>query len=31
MRVSASPSGMGARVSPFFALWKRTGLMRATT
>ena len=31
MRVSAWASGMGGAVSPFLALWKRTGLMRATT
>src|SRR6185437_15413028 len=31
MRVSAWARGIGGFVSPFFALWKRTGLMRATT
>ena len=31
MRVSAAAIGIGGVVSPFFALWKRTGLMRATT
>src|SRR5687767_3139773 len=31
MRVSACAIGIGGFVSPFFGLWKRTGLMRATT
>ena len=31
MRVSACASGIGGLVSPFLLLWKRTGLMRATT
>src|SRR5262245_34437234 len=31
MRVSAAGSSIGGFVSPFFGLWKRTGLMRATT
>lgn len=31
MRTSAAASVMGGFVSPFFARWNRTGLMRATT
>jgi|GEM_PF-4960515 len=31
MRVSAAATVIGGLVSPFFARWKRTGLMRATT
>src|SRR5579883_2514962 len=31
MRVRACASGIGGWVSPFLALWKRTGLIRATT
>lgn len=31
MRVSAAATAIGGSVSPFFARWKRTGLMRATT
>ena len=31
MRTRACPSGIGGAVSPFFGLWKRSGLMRATT
>jgi len=31
MRVRAAPMAIGGVLSPFFARWKRTGLMRATT
>ena len=31
MRINACAMGMAGLVSPFLALWKRTGLMRATT
>ena len=31
MRVRAAPIAIGGVVSFFFARWKRTGLMRATT
>jgi hypothetical protein len=31
IRVSACASGIGGLVSPFLTLWKRTGLIRATT
>ena len=31
IRVSAAASGIAGFVSPFFALWNRTGLIRATT
>ena len=31
IRVSACASGIGGLVSPFLILWKRTGLIRATT